>query len=66
MLTLTTSLTTRYTVKSSSTLAPYEDLLTTVKKRKKRLYGHITQSDGLAKIVLQGTVVGHRRRGKQK
>lgn len=65
MLNLTTSPTTRYTVKSSSTLAPHEDLITTVKKRKRRLYGHITWSDNLVKIVLQGTVVGRRRRGRQ-
>ena len=45
---------------------PYEDLLTTVKKRKLRWYGHITRSTGLAKMILQGTVQGGRRKGRQK
>ena len=47
-------------------LGPYEDLLTIVKKRKLRWYGHKTRSTGLAKMILQGTVQGGRRRGKQK
>ena len=47
-------------------IGPYEDLLTTVKKRKLRWYGHKTRSTGLAKIILQGTVQGGRRRGRQK
>ena len=47
-------------------IGPYEDLLTTVKKRKLRWYGHVTRSDGLAKTVLQGTVEGGRKRGRQK
>ena len=45
---------------------PYEDLLTTVKKRKLKWYGHVTRSTGLAKTVLQGTVPGGRKRGRQK
>ena len=45
---------------------PYEDLLTTVKKRKLRSYGHKRRSTGLAKMILQGTVQGVRRRGRQK
>ena len=44
----------------------YEDLLTTVKKRKLRWYGHKTRSIGLAKMIRQGTVQGGRRRGRQK
>jgi len=47
-------------------IGPYEDLLTTVKKRKLRWYGHITRSTGLAKTILQGTVQGGRRRGRQR
>ena len=47
-------------------IGPYEDLLTTVKKRKLRWYGHITRSTGLAKMILQGTVQGGRRKGRQK
>ena len=47
-------------------IEPYEDLLTTVKKRKLRWYGHVTRSTGLAKMILQGTVQGGRRKGRQK
>ena len=47
-------------------IGPCEDLLTTVKKRKLRWYGHKTRSTGLAKMILQGTVQGGRRRGRQK
>ena len=46
-------------------IGPHEDLLTSVKKRKLRWYGHVTRPSGLAKTVLQGTVEG-RRRGRQK
>ena len=46
-------------------IGPYEDL-TTVKKRKLRWYGHITRSTGLAKMILQGTVQGGSRKGRQK
>jgi len=45
---------------------PYEDLLTTVKRRKLQWYGHVSRSAGLAKVFLQGTVQGSRRRGRQK
>ena len=44
----------------------YEDLLTLMKRRKLKWYGHVTRSSGLAKIVLQGTAQGGRRRGRQK
>ena len=47
-------------------IGPNEDLLTTVKRRKLKWYGHITRSSGLAKTILQGTVQGGRRRGRQK
>ena len=42
------------------------DLLTMVKKRQLRWYGHISRSSGMAKAILQGTVKGARRRGRQK
>ena len=45
---------------------PYEDLLTTVKKRKLRWFGHVTRSSGLCKKVLQGTVPGKRKMGRQR
>ena len=44
----------------------YEDLITTVRKRKLRWYGHITRSTGLAKMIPQGLVQGRRRKGRQK
>ena len=44
----------------------YEDLLTTAKKRKLSWYGHVTRSNGLSKTILQGTVQGKRRRGRQR
>ena len=43
---------------------PHEDLLTTVKRRKLQWYGHISNSSGLAKTILQGTVKGGRRQGR--
>ena len=39
-------------------IGPYEDLITTVRKRKLRWYGYITRSKGLAKVILQGIVQG--------
>lgn len=47
-------------------IGPYEDLLTTLKKRKLTWYGHVSRSSGMAKTFLQGTVRGGRRRGRQK
>ena len=47
-------------------IGPYEDLLTTVKRRKLKWFGHVTRSSGLAKTILQGTVQGGRRRGRQR
>ena len=47
-------------------IGPYEDLLISVKRRKLKWYGHVTRSSGLAKTILQGTVQGGRRRGRQK
>ena len=45
---------------------PREDLLTTVKRRKLQGYGHVSRSSGMAKTILQGTVKGERRQGRQK
>ena len=47
-------------------IGPQEDLFTTVKRCKLKWYRHITRSTGLAKTILQGTVQGGRRRGRQK
>ena len=52
--------------KTRQAIEPHDDLLTTVKQRKLRWYGHITRSSGLAKTIMQGTVQGGRRRGRQK
>ena len=43
-----------------------DDLLTMVNKRKLRWYGHISRSSCMSKTILQGTVKGARRRGRQK
>ena len=45
---------------------PHEDLLTIVKRRKLQWYGHVPRSSGLAKTILQGTVKGGRRQGRQR
>ena len=42
----------------------YEKLLTLVKKRKLRWFGHVSRS-GLAKTILQGTVKRKGKRGRQ-
>ena len=47
-------------------IGPYEELLSSVKRRKMKWYGHVTRASGLAKRVLQGTVRGGRRRGRQR
>ena len=43
----------------------HDDLLTVVKKRNLRWYGPISRSSDLVKTILQGTVKGKRRRGRQ-
>ena len=45
---------------------PHEDLLATVKRHKLQWYGHVSRSLGLAKTILQGTVKGGRRQGRQR
>ena len=47
-------------------IGPYEDLLTSVKRRKLKWCGHVTRSSGQAKTILQGTFQGGRRRGRQR
>ena len=44
----------------------YDELVTLVKQRKLRWFGHVSRSSGLAKAILQSTVKGKRRRGRQK
>ena len=52
--------------RSSRPIGPHEELLTIVKRRKLQWYGHVTRSSGLAKTILQGTVKGRRRQGRQR
>ena len=44
--------------KIQAAIGEYENLLTLVKKRKPRWFGHVSRSSGLAKTILQGTVKG--------
>ena len=50
--------------KIRAAIGKYDELLTLVKKRKLRWFGHVSRSSGLAKTILQGTVKGKRRGGK--
>ena len=50
--------------KIQAAIGEYDELLTLVKKRKLRWFGHVSRSSGLAKTILQGTVKG--KRGRQK
>ena len=52
--------------KIQQAIGPHEDLLTIVKRRKLHLYGHVSRSLRLAKTILQGTVKGGRRQGRQR
>ena len=52
--------------KIQQAIGPHEDLLTTVKRRKLQWYGHVSRSLGLAKPIMQGTVKGGRRQGRQR
>ena len=45
---------------------PHKDLLTIVKRCKLQWYAHVSRSSGLAKTILQGTVKGGRRQGRQR
>ena len=51
--------------KVQQAIGPHEDL-TIVKRRKLQRYGHIFRSSGLTKTILQGTVKGRRRHGRQR
>ena len=47
-------------------IGPQEDLLTIVMRRKLQWYGHVSRSSVLARTILQGTVKGGRRQGRQR
>ena len=52
--------------KMQAAIGKYDELLSLVKKRKLRWFGHVSRSSGLAKTILQGTVEGKSRKGRQK
>ena len=52
--------------KIQQAIGPHEDLLAIVKTRKLQWYGHVSRSSGLAKTILQVTVKGGRRQGRQR
>ena len=51
--------------KIQAAIGQYDELLTLVKKRKLRWFGHVSRSSNLAKTILQGTMKGKRKRGRQ-
>ena len=48
--------------KIQAAIEEYDQLLTLVKKRKLRWFGHVSRSSGLAKTILQDTVKGKKKR----
>ena len=52
--------------KIQQAVGPHGDLLTIVKRHKLQWYGHVFRSSGLAKTILQGTLKGRRRQGRQR
>ena len=51
---------------TATLVGPQPPLLATVKRRKLSWFGHVTRHDSLCKTVLQGTLEGGRRRGRQR
>ncbi|WP_294032141.1 hypothetical protein, partial [Thiolapillus sp.] len=56
----------KVSAKIQRAIGPHEDLLTIIKRCKLQRYGHVSHSSGLAKTILQGTVKGGRRQGRQR
>ena len=52
--------------KIQQALRPQEDLLIIKKRCKLQWHGHVSRLPGLAKTILQGTVKGGRRQGRQR
>ena len=52
--------------KIQQAIGPHKNLLTMVKRRKLQRYGCVSRSSSLAKTILQGTVKGGRRQGRQR
>ena len=51
--------------KIQQAMGPHEDL-TVLKRRRLQWHGHVSRSSSLAKTILQGTVKGGRRQGRQR
>ena len=47
--------------KIQAAIGEYDELLTLVKKRKLRWFGHVSRFSGLAKTIIQSTVKGQRK-----
>ena len=52
--------------KIQEAIGKYDELLTLVKKRTLRWFGHVSRFTDLVKTILQGTVLGKRRKYRQK
>ena len=52
--------------KIQQAIGSHEDFLIIIKRGKLQWYGHVSRSLGLAKTILQGTVKGGRRQGRQR
>ena len=52
--------------KIQQAIGPHKDILTIVKRRKLQWFGHVFCSSRLAKTILQRTVKGGRRQGRQR
>ena len=52
--------------KIQQAIGPHEDLLTIIMRCKLQWYVHVSRSSGLAKTILQGTVIVGRRQGRQR
>ena len=48
--------------KIQAAIGEYDELLTLVKERKLRWFGHVSRCSGLAKTILQGTVKGKKKK----
>ena len=52
--------------KIQQAIGPHKNFLTVVKRRKMQWYCHVSRSSGLVKTILQSTVKGGRRQGRQR
>ena len=50
----------------NSLVGPHEPLLATVKRQKHAWFAHVTRHDSLSTTILQGTLEGGRRHGRQR